>query len=73
MVQQRGEGAEPVVMLRSQRNDRRRRHSRASTPKWEIDDSGFIPVVALAALSYCETERLKGGSRDPGWEGSSSA
>jgi hypothetical protein len=29
----------------TQRNDRRRRHSRASTPKWEIEDSGFKPVV----------------------------
>jgi hypothetical protein len=47
MVRQRGEGAELVFMLVSQpiqltrENDRRRKHSRASNPEWEI---GILPV-----------------------------
>jgi hypothetical protein len=57
IVRQRGEGAEPVFMLVSQiiqlrqSNDRRRRHSRASNPEWEIGDSGF----ELAVPSRCSS------------------
>jgi hypothetical protein len=68
MVRQR-DGVEPVVMLGSQpiqltqRNDRRRRDSRASTPKWEIEDSGF----KLAVPSWpSATARPNGSKESPG-------
>jgi hypothetical protein len=57
-------GSQPIQL--TQKNNRRRRHSRASAPKWEIEDVASNPS-ALAALSYGEAERLKGGSRDPRW------
>jgi len=49
--------SQPIQL--TQRNDRCRRHSRASIGKWEAEDSAF---------SYKEAERLEGWSRDPGWE-----
>ena len=65
-MQQRREGAEPVVMLGShliqltQRNDRRRRHLRASTPKLEIE---AVPS-AMARLNGSKEGLRTLGGRD---------
>jgi hypothetical protein len=68
MVRQQGEGAEPVAMLGSQpvqltqRNDRYRRHSRASTPEWEIEDSG-----CKAAVPPWFSAAARPTQQDSGW------
>ena len=80
MVRQRGEGAEPVVNARISANLARlggmiavadtRGHRRQS------GRSRILACSGLAALSYGQgrtAERRKGGSRDRGPEGSSSA
>jgi len=36
-------GSQPIEL--TQRNDRRRKHSRASNLEWEIEDSGFKPAA----------------------------
>jgi hypothetical protein len=68
MVQQQGGGSRAGVMLKSQpiqltqRNDRCFRHSRASTPEWEIEDSGFklaVPPWFSAAVRQTK--------EDSGW------
>ena len=79
MVRQRGEGAEPMVYARILANLTDSEEGSPSQTLESIDsrvgDQGFWlqTSCALAALSYGEAERLRGGSRDPGWEGASSA
>ena len=56
-LQLRREEAGPMAMLGFLRDDGQGRRSRASTPKWEIEDSSFelaMPLWHLAAA------RLKG-------------
>jgi hypothetical protein len=79
IVRQRGERAEPVVnaWISANRTDSEELSPSQTLKSIEsrVGDRGFWLQTSytLAALSYGEAERLKGGSRDPGREGSSSA
>jgi hypothetical protein len=64
MVRQRGEGAEAVLMILlvsrpiqlTKRNNRHHRHSRASNPEREIEDSGLKPTMPLFSAAARPTE-----------------